>query len=100
MLGVPPLRERLDDLPLLAAHFLRKHGGGASPSLAPDALEAMLGYGWPGNVRELENAMMHAIALHHGDVIGPESLPRPGRAAPDRPRRRSSWSATTMRSCR
>ncbi|MDQ3370010.1 MAG: sigma-54 dependent transcriptional regulator [Myxococcota bacterium] len=75
VLAVPPLRERLDDLPLLAAHFLRKHGGTSPPSLAPDALEVMATYGWPGNVRELENALMHAIALHHGDVIGPESLP-------------------------
>ncbi len=75
VLTVPPLRERLDDLPILAAHFLRKHGGATPPSLSPDALEAMAGYGWPGNVRELENALMHAIALHHTEVIGPESLP-------------------------
>jgi two-component system response regulator HydG len=74
-LVVPPLRERLDDLPLLAAHFLRKHGGSSPPSLSPEALEVMLGYQWPGNVRELENAVMHAIALHHNDVLGPESLP-------------------------
>jgi two-component system response regulator HydG len=72
---VPPLRERLDDLPLLAAHFLKKHGGSRPPSLSPDALEAMTSYAWPGNVRELENAILHAIALHHGEVIGPESLP-------------------------
>jgi DNA-binding NtrC family response regulator len=75
VLRVPPLREHLDDLPLLAAHFLRKHGGDTPPSLSPDALEAMTSYAWPGNVRELENAVLHAIALHHGDVIGPESLP-------------------------
>jgi two-component system response regulator HydG len=75
VLRVPPLRERLDDLPLLAAHFIRKHGGEKPPTLSPDALEAMTEYAWPGNVRELENAILHAIALHHGDVIGPESLP-------------------------
>ncbi|CAN5898267.1 sigma-54 dependent transcriptional regulator [soil metagenome] len=75
VLQVPALRERLEDLPQLAAHFLKKHGGDAPPSLSPDALDAMTGYGWPGNVRELENAIMHAIALHHSDVIGPESLP-------------------------
>ncbi|HLL25105.1 MAG TPA: sigma-54 dependent transcriptional regulator [Kofleriaceae bacterium] len=75
VLAVPPLRDRLDDLPLLAAHFLRKHGGSSPPSLSPDALEVMSAYAWPGNVRELENALMHAIALHHGDVIGAESLP-------------------------
>jgi len=75
VLRVPSLRERLDDLPLLAAHFLRKHGGDKPPSLAPEALEAMTSYAWPGNVRELENAVLHAVALHHGDVISPESLP-------------------------
>jgi two-component system, NtrC family, response regulator HydG len=86
VLAVPPLRERLDDLPLLAAHFLRKHGRSPSPpGLAPEALEVMRGYGWPSNVRELENVIMHAIALHHGDVIGPESLP-----AQIAPRRASS----------
>ncbi|MBA3456459.1 MAG: sigma-54-dependent Fis family transcriptional regulator [Deltaproteobacteria bacterium] len=75
VLQVPPLRDRLDDLPLLAAHFLKKHGGEKAPSLSPDALEAMSSYAWPGNVRELENAMEHASALHHSDVIGHESLP-------------------------
>jgi len=75
VIRVPPLRERLDDLPLLAAHFLKKHGGERPPGLSADALEAMTSYLWPGNVRELENAVLHAIALHHGDVIGAESLP-------------------------
>ena len=75
VLAVPPLRERLDDLPLLAAHLLRKHGGATPSSLSPEALEVLSAYAWPGNVRELENALLHAIAFHHGDVIGPESLP-------------------------
>ncbi len=83
-LTVPPLRDRADDLPLLAAHFLRKHGGDTPPSLSPQTLEVMATYAWPGNVRELENAILHAIALHHEEVIGPESLPsaiKPTRAA-------------------
>jgi two-component system response regulator HydG len=75
VLGVPPLRERLEDLPILAAHFLRKHAGAATLSLSPEALDVMSAYPWPGNVRELENAVMHAIALRQGDVIVPESLP-------------------------
>ena len=75
VLSVPPLRDRLEDLPILAAHFLRKHGGNVQMSLSPDALDAMMSYNWPGNVRELENAIMHAVALRHGDVIAPESLP-------------------------
>jgi len=75
VLNVPPLRDRLEDLPILAAHFLRKHGGASPMTLSPDALDAMMSYAWPGNVRELENAVMHAGALHQGDVIVPESLP-------------------------
>ena len=76
-LHVPPLREREGDLPLLAAHFLRKHGGAQPPTLSPEALDAMSAYAWPGNVRELENAILHAIALGQGEMIGPESLPPP-----------------------
>jgi two-component system, NtrC family, response regulator HydG len=75
VLSVPPLRDRLDDLPILAAHFLRKHGGAKPMTLSPDALDAMMSYAWPGNVRELENAVMHAVALHQGEVIAVESLP-------------------------
>jgi two-component system response regulator AtoC len=74
-LRVPPLRERRDDIPLLAAHFLRKHCGAAAPTLSPDALDALVADPWPGNVRELENALLHAIAFHHGDLIGRASLP-------------------------
>jgi len=74
-LRVPPLRERLDDLPLLAAHFLKKHGGETPPTLSPDALDALIEYAWPGNVRELENAILHAIAMRRGQEIGTESLP-------------------------
>jgi DNA-binding NtrC family response regulator len=74
-LRVPPLRERRDDIPLLAAHFLRKHCGAAAPTLTPEALDALVADPWPGNVRELEHALLHAIAFHHGDVIGVESLP-------------------------
>ena len=74
-LRVPPLRERREDIPLLAAHFLRKHCGAAAPTLTPDALDAMVVDPWPGNVRELENALLHAIAFHQGDAIGLESLP-------------------------
>jgi DNA-binding NtrC family response regulator len=77
VLAVPPLRERLEDLPMLTAHFLRKHGGPNPMTVSPDALDAMMAYAWPGNVRELENAMMHAVALHQGDTISPESLPAP-----------------------
>jgi two-component system response regulator HydG len=74
-LRVPPLRERMEDVPLLVAHFLRKHGGPAAPTLTPEALDVLVNDRWPGNVRELENALLHAMAFHHDDVIGRESLP-------------------------
>ena len=74
-LALPPLRDRLDDLPSLVAHFVRKHGGAAPPNLSPAALETMAGYPWPGNVRELENAVLHAIALARGGVLDVDALP-------------------------
>ena len=74
-LRVPPLRERLDDIPLLVAHLLRKHCAAGAPALSPEALDALAGELWPGNVRELENALLHAIAFHQGDAIGIEALP-------------------------
>jgi DNA-binding NtrC family response regulator len=83
-LRVPPLRERLDDIPMLAAHFLRKHGGPEAPVLTPDALDALAADLWPGNVRELENAVVHALAFQHGPTLGIESLP-PRLAALTRP---------------
>ena len=74
-LRVPPLRERLEDVPVLAAHLLRKHCGPAAPSLTPDALDALASDAWPGNVRELENALLHAIAFHQDGVIDVATLP-------------------------
>jgi DNA-binding NtrC family response regulator len=74
-LTLPPLRERRDDIPLLVAHFLRKHGGSAPPQLAPAALEALVAAPWPGNVRELENALLHAIAYAAEGEIGLDALP-------------------------
>jgi transcriptional regulator with PAS, ATPase and Fis domain len=62
---VPPLRERLDDMPLLCEHFLRKHhrGKGRPPELAHEALGAFQRYPWPGNIRELENEIERLIVL-------------------------------------
>jgi DNA-binding NtrC family response regulator len=75
VLAIPALRERLEDLPDLAALFLQKHSGGVALTLNPSALDAMTNYAWPGNVRELENALISAIALRTGNTIGLESLP-------------------------
>jgi len=75
VLAIPALRERLEDLPDLAALFLQKHSTGTQLTLNPSALDALTNYPWPGNVRELENALISAIALRTGDTIGVESLP-------------------------
>jgi two-component system response regulator HydG len=75
---LPPLRERRDDIPLLADHFLRgaaAQRGEPAKTLAPAALDALAAYQWPGNVRELENAIERAVILTPGDVVSPSALP-------------------------
>ncbi len=77
-LRVPPLRERPEDVPLLAQHFLRRYATETSKkidSIQPEALEAMQGYPWPGNVRELENAIERAVVVGKGRQIRPGDLP-------------------------
>ena len=69
---VPPLRERLDDIPELAAHFLAESARRCKKpvrQLAPGALQALLRYPWPGNVRELENVIERAVIVAREDVI-------------------------------
>lgn len=76
ILHMPPLRERKDDIPLLAEHFLKKFSPkGSDIPLAPDALAILSSYGWPGNVRELENVMERASILKRGDTITTADLP-------------------------
>jgi DNA-binding NtrC family response regulator len=72
---LPPLRERREDVPLLAEHFAAKHAGARGAALTTEAREALLAYDWPGNVRELENAVARALALNPGGTILPEDLP-------------------------
>jgi DNA-binding NtrC family response regulator len=82
---LPPLRERLEDVPLLAAHFLEKHARAFRrevTELAPDALRALTSYAWPGNVRELENAVERAVAVAQGSAITAADLPPDLAAAP------------------
>ena len=71
-LKLPPLRERLDDVPLLAAHFLRKFAAKnqrPEKSLSRDALGALCSYAYPGNVRELENIIERAVIMEKGDTV-------------------------------
>ncbi len=78
-LDLPPLRQRKEDVPLLATHFLKfysEENGYPARTLAPDALRAMMDYEWPGNVRELENAMERGVVLSTGPVITLDLLPQ------------------------
>ncbi len=75
-LPLPPLRERREDIPFLARHFLAKYQADVGERvLAPEALDRLVGYDWPGNVRELENVIQHAMVMATGGVILPEHLP-------------------------
>jgi DNA-binding NtrC family response regulator len=74
---VPPLRDRISDLPLLAEHLVRKASraiGREPPLLAPEAVDALVAHTWPGNVRELDNCLTRAVVLSGGDVIRPQDL--------------------------
>jgi DNA-binding NtrC family response regulator len=74
---LPPLRERAGDIPLLAAHFIRRQNakfGTAVKGFTPEALAAAVAYPWPGNVRELRNAVEGSLALEPGDLVGLEVL--------------------------
>jgi DNA-binding NtrC family response regulator len=76
-LTMPPLRERRDDIPLLARHFLTRLGGEEdAKELSNEAMEILTVYDWPGNVRELENALERAVAVAGGPEILPQHLPQ------------------------
>jgi two-component system response regulator PilR (NtrC family) len=75
---LPPLRERREDIPLVAEHFLGKYSeqmGKTINGISHDALELMLKYDWPGNIRELENTIERAVALESTPTVLPDSLP-------------------------
>lgn len=75
---LPPLRERLADIPLLAAHFQQKtceEAGRKAEGFADDVLQAMQRYNWPGNVRELQNTVERAVLLGRGNKVTLEDLP-------------------------
>jgi two-component system response regulator HydG len=77
-IDLPPLRDRREDIPLLAGHFLKKLATAMNkpvPTLSAQALELLLSYGWPGNVRELENAIERALVIGRGPEIQPADFP-------------------------
>jgi two-component system, NtrC family, response regulator PilR len=85
---LPPLRDRREDIPLIAEHFLVKYRqamGKAIETISGEAMERLIGYHWPGNIRELENVVERAIALERTPVILADSLPVHLRAGAGRP---------------
>lgn len=79
---LPPLRERRDDIPALARHFMHKYSEEnrrETPELNTEMGKLLLEYDWPGNVRELENYIERAIVLSNGQMLSAEAMARPGR---------------------
>ncbi len=78
-IAVPPLRERHEDIPLLASYFATKYSQRCTnrqvKEISPEARAVLMNYDWPGNVRELENAIEHAVVMGSADRILPEDLP-------------------------
>jgi formate hydrogenlyase transcriptional activator len=76
--AVPPLRQRLDDIPMLVTHFVHKYAermGKQIGKMKSDAMEALVRYPWPGNIRELQNVIERAVILTNGDVLQLSALP-------------------------
>ncbi len=86
-LEIPPLRDRLEDVPVLAEQMLldlARRQGGAAKTLSRGALDKLMRHSWPGNVRELQNAIESATILESGPAIGPDAV-RVGEARPSGP---------------
>jgi two-component system response regulator AtoC len=95
---VPPLRERREDIPMLAAQFLSQFAAAnrtAVNAIAPEAMKALTEYSWPGNVRELENVIERLVVTGHSPIVGVDQLPAEVRQSewitvrPKRERRRT-----------
>ncbi|MDR1395577.1 MAG: sigma 54-interacting transcriptional regulator, partial [Deltaproteobacteria bacterium] len=94
-LHLPPLRDRMDDLPLLIEHFLEKHRQGSEKmTLAPETRRLLFAHSWPGNIRELENVIERGLVLAQDQEIRPEDLPEELRRPPETPDRLRSESAS------
>jgi transcriptional regulator with PAS, ATPase and Fis domain len=98
---VPPLRERREDIPLLAVHFLESCAaqyGKQLDGIAAAAMDLITAYDWPGNVRELKNAMQRAVAYARGSFVAPEDLPRAVLAGAEEQSRASfhEWKEQTL----
>ena len=99
-INLPPLRDRTDDVPLLAQSFLREFARENQKNVSdftPEALDIMMHYAWPGNVRELRSTVEHAVVLCRGDKIMPRDLPATLRATQPPAAQISEQNALTVR---
>lgn len=71
---IPPLRERMEDLPILAMHFARVHGTGEM-TISPEFMDVLRSYNWPGNIRELENVIHRCVVLSESELLDLRDLP-------------------------
>jgi transcriptional regulator with GAF, ATPase, and Fis domain len=89
-IAIPPLRDRVADIPALVHHFIERKAGelklGDTPQIAPGAIQRLSTYRWPGNVRELENIIERAMILHRGKPLRFDGLGSAGAALPDEER--------------
>lgn len=84
-INVPPLRERTEDIPLLAQHFVRQYAAEYEKpvrDILPSAMMQLVDFDWPGNIRELENVIQGAVILAEGESIGSDDLPDALKTAP------------------
>ena len=100
-ISLPPLRERREDIPLLAYHFLQKYAvapGSQVKKISPEAMRLLPGHHWPGNVRELENAIEHAVVFCRDDTHDPgrAALRSLRNGAPPEPNGRASTDPATQ----
>ena len=77
-IALPPLRHRLEDIPMLVAHFVHRYAESMAKQIekiTSDSMEALVRYAWPGNIRELQNFVERAVILSNGDVLHLPALP-------------------------
>ncbi|HDG1679021.1 TPA: sigma-54-dependent Fis family transcriptional regulator [Kluyvera ascorbata] len=97
--NLPPLRQRKQDIPVLAAHFIQRYAhrlGRAEQQIAPETLALMLTYPWPGNIRELENTLHNAVLLNPDALLLPEHLRLTSATSPQLPAQDESDELTTF----
>jgi DNA-binding NtrC family response regulator len=76
-IDLPPLRQRLEDIPLLTRHFLEIYAPGRELMVPDETWKALMAHHWPGNVRELENTIQRAVAMSRRNILTPDLIPQP-----------------------